>query len=102
MDGNRFTVSDVSGNIESRGSAKVWGQVYSGSLDVNDKLTVASDGKVVSKGDVEVQSSVKLKDGVHTRLELRKDGSMEANGLVEARKDCMSLVVSQNSTVVFQ
>ena len=86
VDGNRFTVSDVSGNVESRGSAKVWGEVYSGSLDVNGKLTVASDGKVISKGDVEVESSLKLKDGVHTRAEIRKDGSMLTQGLVEARK----------------
>ena len=86
VDGNRFTVSDVSGDIESRGSAKVWGQVYSGSLNVNNKLTVASDGKVISKGDIEVESTLRLKDGVHTRLEMRKDGSVEAKGLVEARK----------------
>lgn len=85
VDEDRFTVSDVSGNVESKGNIKAWGEVNSGSLNVNDKLKVTSDGRIDSSGAIHVQNDVVVQNGVDVKLRLYQDGSLEAKGLVDAK-----------------
>ena len=85
VDGDRFTVEDFSGNVESKGNLKVWGNINSASLDINDKLKVSTDGTVTSKGSVEIANSLIIKDGVVAKFTASTDGRVEALGLVEAR-----------------
>jgi len=85
VDGDRFVVEDFSGNVESKGNAKIWGQVASASLDVNDKFKVSTDGTVNSKGSVNIENSLMVKDGVVAKFTANTDGTVEAKGLVTAR-----------------
>ena len=85
VDGDRFTVEDFSGNVESKGNLKVWGNINSASLDINDKLKVSTDGTVTSKGSVEIANSLIIKDGVVAKFTASTDGRVEALGLIEAR-----------------
>ena len=85
VDEDRFTVADVSGNVESKGNIKAWGEVNSGSLNINDKLKVTSDGRIDSVGAIHVQNDVVIQNGVDVKLRLFQDGTLEAKGLVDAK-----------------
>lgn len=85
VDADRFVVEDVSGNVVSKGSIKAWGNLESGSFDVNDKFKVASDGTVTSVGAVEVSNSLHIKDGVNSKFTVNTDGTVEAKGKVSAK-----------------
>lgn len=85
VDADRFVVEDVSGNVVSKGSIKAWGDLESGSFNVNDKFKVASDGTVTSVGAVEVSNSLHIKDGVNSKFTVNTDGTVEAKGKVSAK-----------------
>jgi hypothetical protein len=85
VDGDRFVVADVSGTVTTKGDVVAWGEVNSGTLNVNDKLLVDVSGKVSSKGVMQLENELHVKNGAETKFVVKQDGSVEAKGKVLAQ-----------------
>jgi len=93
VDGDRFVVHDVTGQVDTKAGVSAIGKVSAGMLDINDKFKVGSNGLVSSKGSVSVENSLKVVDGVEVKFEAKKDGSVDVDGVVSAK----SFEASQSS-----
>jgi hypothetical protein len=83
MDGDRVSIEDNTGNIESKGSLKLGGSIEASSLDIDtDKFNIDVTGNVKSKGSYTSSGDVKLHklSGETTLAMDAASGSLTADG----------------------
>lgn len=94
VDAGQFSVADVTGDVLTKGSLEAYGKATASALDINGKVTIASNGDLRSAASVAMEDDLLVIDTscanppcVDHRFKVKQaDGEVEAKGNVFVRQ----------------
>jgi len=94
VDAGQFSVTDVTGDVLTKGSLEAYGKVTASALDINGKVTIASNGALRSAASVSMEDDLLVIDTscanppcVDHQFKVKQvDGEVEAKGNVFVRQ----------------